>query len=154
MSVEIGTKAPQFSLPTDSWDRKVSLKEKIEDGPLVLFFYPGDWSTICTDQLEVIEDYLPQLEERGASVAAVSVDSPWSHAAFAHARELTITLLSDFDREVVKEYGVLRGEGFSERAYFVIDSGGNIVARRIEEKLSDTPDMEEIISDLDRTLLN
>lgn len=152
MSAEIGKKAPLFTLPADSWDREVSLQEKIEDGPVVLFFYPGDWSSVCTDQLEVIEDHLPQFQERNASVVAVSVDSPWSHAAFAHARELTIPLLSDFNREVVKEYGVLREEGFPNRAYFVIDADGTILARHVEEKPSDKPEVEDVISDLDLTL--
>lgn len=150
MTVEIGAKAPQFSLPSDSWEKMVSLEEKISNGPLVLFFYPGDWSSVCTDQLEVVEDYLPQFEERNASVAAISVDSPWSHAAFAHSRELTITLLSDFDREVCREYGVLREEGFPNRAYFVIDPDGNIVASRVEESPGDKPELDDVISDLDR----
>lgn len=152
MSAEVGARAPEFRLPTDSWESEVSLAEKLGDGPLVLLFYPGDWSSVCTDQLEVIEDNLPLFEERNAKVVAISVDSPWSHAAFAHSRELTIPLLSDFRREVAREYGVLREEGFAERAYFVIDRQGTIVARKVEKKPSDSPEVDEIISDLDRSL--
>ncbi|WP_119067445.1 redoxin domain-containing protein [Rubrobacter indicoceani] len=154
MTVEIGKKAPEFTLPADSWEREVSLQDELRDGPLVLFFYPGDWSSVCTDQLEVIEDYLPQFGERGARVAAISVDSPWSHAAFAHARELTITLLSDFNREVTKSYGVLRDEGFPDRAYFVIGKDGTVLARRVEDSPSKSPDPEDVISDLDRVVLS
>lgn len=150
MTVEIGGKAPSFSLPAESWESRVSLEEHLAGGPVALFFYPGDWSSVCTDQMEVIEDHLPEFERRGVSVLAVSVDSPWSHAAWAHSRELTIPLLSDFDREVSKAYGVLRDEGFADRAYFLIDRSGTVVCRRIEGSPSDSPEMESVLRDLDR----
>jgi peroxiredoxin len=152
MSAEVGDKAPGFTLPTDSWERKVSLDDFTKDGPVVLFFYPGDWSSVCTDQMEVIEDRLPEFERRNARVLAVSVDSPWSHDAWAHSRELTIPLLSDFHREVAGEYGVLRKEGFAERAYFVIGEDGGIRAKKVEEVPTRSPEIEAVLEDLDRTL--
>lgn len=152
MTVEVGDKAPGFRLPSDSWENEVSLEDRMTDGPVVVFFYPGDWSSVCTDQLEVIEDHLPEFADRGASVLAVSVDSPWSHAAFSHARELTIPLLSDFHREVASSYGVLRDEGFSDRAYFVIDGEGRVRARRVEDRPADRPEVEAVLEDLDEAL--
>ncbi|MGH3088268.1 MAG: peroxiredoxin [Rubrobacteraceae bacterium] len=152
MAAEVGDKAPGFTLPTDSWSNEVSLDDFTGDGPVVLFFYPGDWSSVCTDQMEVIEDRLPRFEELGAKVLGISVDSPWSHEAWAHARELTIPLLSDFQREVTRDYGVLREEGFAERAYFVIDGEGRIRAKRVESAPADSPDIETVFEELDKAL--
>lgn len=152
MPAEVGEKAPNFTLPTDSWDKKVSLDDFTKDGPVVLFFYPGDWSSVCTDQMEVIQDRLPEFEERNAKVLAVSVDSPWSHDAWAHSRELTIPLLSDFHREVSESYGVLRKEGFADRAYFVIGSDGEIRAKKVESAPSDSPEIEAVFEDLEKAL--
>lgn len=152
MSAEVGDKAPEFTLPTSSWDREASLGDYTKDGPVVLFFYPGDWSSVCTDQMEVIQDRLPEFEERNAKVLAVSVDSPWSHDAWAHSRELTMPLLSDFHREVAERYGVLREEGFTERAYFVIDGEGEIRAKRVESVPSDSPEIEAVFEDLEKAL--
>jgi peroxiredoxin len=152
MSADVGDVAPKFTLPTNSWEEKASLEDFTKEGPVVLFFYPGDWSSVCTDQMEVIEDRLPEFERRNARVLAVSVDSPWSHDAWAHSRELTIPLLSDFHREVVSEYGVLREEGFSERAYFIIGPDGEILSKKIEDAPSKSPEIEAVLEDLDRTL--
>ncbi len=152
MSAEVGDKAPRFTLPTDSWDKEVSLDDFTKDGPVVLFFYPGDWSSVCTDQMEVIQDRLPEFEQRNVRILAVSVDSPWSHDAWAHSRELTMPLLSDFHRKVAAEYGVLRGEGFAERAYFVIGGDGEIRAKKVEDLPSKSPEIEAVLEDLDRTL--
>jgi peroxiredoxin len=152
MSVEVGDKAPGFTLPTNSWDKKVSLDDFTKEGAVVLFFYPGDWSSVCTDQMEVIQDRLPDFERRNAKVLAVSVDSPWSHDAWSHSRELTIPLLSDFHREVSGDYGVLREEGFADRAYFVISSGGEVRAKKVEDVPSRSPEIEAVLEDLDRAL--
>lgn len=152
MSAEVGDKAPGFTLPTDSWEREVSLGDFTKDGPVVLFFYPGDWSSVCTDQMEVIQDHLSEFERLGVGVLAVSVDSPWSHDAWAHSRELTMPLLSDFHRKVAAEYGVLREEGFADRAYFVIGADGEVRAKKVEEAPSKSPEIEAVFEDLDRTL--
>ncbi|MCA3748236.1 MAG: peroxiredoxin [Rubrobacter sp.] len=152
MPVEVGERAPGFTLPADSWEREVSLEEALREGPLVLFFYPGDWSSVCTDQLDEVQENLREFSRRGAGVLAISVDSPWSHRAWAEARGITFPLLSDFHREVTKAYGVLHERGFAERAYFVIDREGVVRARRVERTPRDRPPLERVLGDLDGAL--
>ncbi|QYJ14369.1 Alkyl hydroperoxide reductase E [Rubrobacter xylanophilus DSM 9941] len=152
MPAEVGDRAPGFTLPSDSWEREVSLEEVLKEGPVVLFFYPGDWSSVCTDQLDEVQESLPEFSRRGARVLAVSVDSPWSHRAWAEARGITFPLLSDFQRRVTRDYGVLNERGFAERAYFVIDRDRRIGARRVERTIRDRPPLERVLGDLDGLL--
>ncbi len=152
MAVEVGDKAPDFQLPADDWENKVSLEELTGEGPVALFFYPGDWSSVCSDQMSRLEADLGKFEERGAKVAAVSVDSPWSHRAFAEDRGISFPLLSDFGREVVESYGVQHDAGFPLRAYFIIDRDGVVRARRVEPSPSEQPEVEEVLEDLDGAL--
>lgn len=150
MAAEIGEKAPDFTLPSDSWKNEVSLEEARREGPVVLFFYPGDWSSVCTDQMSQVQQEIGRFEEKGARVLGVSVDSPWSHRAWAEERGIEFPLLSDFKRVVVGEYGVEHEAGFPERAYFVIDREGVVRARKIEDSIDDQPEVEEVLEDLEK----
>ena len=150
MAAEVGERAPEFTLPSDSWDNKVSLESVRREGPVVLFFYPGDWSSVCTDQLEQLQKEVERFEEKGAKVLGVSVDSPWSHRAFAKDLGLGFPLLSDFERRIVEDYGVKHEGGFSERAYFVIDEEGVVRAKKIEDSPSDHPEVENVLEDLEK----
>ncbi len=152
MAAEVGEKAAGFILPADSWDNTVSLDSLTSDGPVVLFFYPGDWSSVCTDQMSQVEARLGRFEEQGARVAGISVDSPWSHQAWAEERGISFPLLSDFDREVVEDYGVRHEMGFPERAYFVIDRDGVIRAKKVEPTPGDQPEVEAVLEDLKKAL--
>jgi peroxiredoxin len=150
VAAEIGEKAPDFTLPSDSWKNEVSLEEVRREGPVVLFFYPGDWSSVCTDQMSQVQQEIGRFEEKGARVLGVSVDSPWSHRAWAEERGIEFPLLSDFKRVVVGEYGVEHEAGFPERAYFVIDREGVVRARKIENSINDQPEVEEVLEDLEK----
>lgn len=152
MAVEVGDKAPGFTLPADSWENEVSLNDYLGERPVALFFYPGDWSTPCTDQLGKIQKNLDKFEQKGAQVLAISVDSPWSHQAFAQDRGISFPLLSDFHREVVRSYGVEHEGGFSNRAYVIVDKEGTVRAKKVEEVPSNSPDLEEVLQDLDKAL--
>lgn len=152
MTVEVGDRAPRFELPADNWEKKVSLEDLTVEGPVALFFYPGDWSSVCTDQMSKLQAELGEFEERGVTVAAVSVDSPWSHRAFAEDRGISFPPLSDFGREVVESYGVQHDAGFPLRAYFIIDGEGVVRARRVEPTPGQQPDVEEVLEDLDGVL--
>ena len=152
MPADVGEKAPGFTLPTDDWEKKVSLEDRTKEGPVALFFYPGDWSSVCTDQMGKLQAEMGQFEERGASVLAVSADSPWSHRAFAEDRGIEFPLLSDFDKEVIEEYGVKHEVGFPKRAYFIIDQEGVIRAKKVEDTPSDQPEVEAVLADLDQAL--
>jgi peroxiredoxin len=152
VAVEVGEKAPDFTLPADSWENKVSLESARQEGPVVLFFYPGDWSSVCTDQMGQLQEEIRRFEEKGVKILAVSVDSPWSHKAWAEERDIHFPLLSDFQREVVEKYGVKHEAGFPERAYFVIDKEGIVRAKKIEDSPSDQPEVEEVLEDLEKAL--
>jgi peroxiredoxin len=122
-----GKKAPEFSLQSTP-DKTVSLKELL-GGPLVLAFYPADWSPVCGDQLVLYNEVLPEFGRHGASIAAISVDGPWCHLAYSKERKLRFPLLSDFEPKgaVARSFGAYRKqEGVCERALFVLDSEGVI----------------------------
>jgi peroxiredoxin len=122
-----GSPAPDFRL-RDTPDQSLSLSD-FKGRPVVLVFYPADWSPVCTDQLVVFNEVLPEFRQHGAQVLALSVDGAWCHVAFAKDRHLRFPLLADFEPkgDVARTYGVYRhGEGVSERALFVIDAQGVI----------------------------
>lgn len=122
-----GTPAPDFVLP-DQEGRPVSLRE-FRGRPVVLVFYPADWSPVCGDQLILYNEVLPLFQEHNAQVLAVSVDGRWSHKAFTESRNLRFPLLADFEPKgaVVRLYGVYDAEnGLARRALFVLDADGII----------------------------
>src|SRR3954465_11852251 len=90
-----GTPAPDFTLPVTA-DQTVSLAD-FRGKPLILVFYPADWSPVCGDQVVLYNEILPEFRRLGAEVVGVSVDGPWCHAAFARDRKLQFPLLADFE---------------------------------------------------------
>ena len=125
--LKAGTLAPDFSLPSTP-DQKVALSE-FRGRPVVLVFYPADWSPVCGDQLALYNELLQDFSELGAEIIGISVDGVWCHIAFSKDRRYRFPLLSDFEPKgaVARQYGVYREhEGESERALFVIDSDGVI----------------------------
>jgi len=120
-----GTPAPDFSLAATP-DQKLSLSD-CRGRPTILVFYPEDWSPVCSDQLALYQQLLPEFQRYGAQLLGISVDGIWSHLAFAKDRNLHFPLLADFEPkgEVARTYGVYRdGAGTSERALYVIDGDG------------------------------
>ena len=120
-----GTPAPEFSLKSTP-DQLVSLSE-FRGQPVILAFYPADWSPVCGDQMALYQAVLPEFKRFGAELIGISVDGIWCHLAFARDRNLHFPLLSDFEPkgEVSRRYGAYRdADGTSERALFVIDRDG------------------------------
>lgn len=120
-----GQAAPDFTLPATP-DQMLSLAD-LRGAPVVLAFYPADWSPVCGDQMALYNQILPEFRRLGAQLVGISVDGVWCHAAFAGERGLHFPLLADFEPKgaVARRYGVYREhEGTSERALFVIDAGG------------------------------
>src|SRR6185295_11426097 len=120
-----GPPAPEFSLRSKP-DQTVKLTE-FRGQPVVLVFYPADWSPVCGDQIALYNEMLSEFRELGAQLLGLSVDGVWCHAAFGRDRKLHFPLLADFEPKgaVAKFYGVYRqGEGICERALFVIDAQG------------------------------
>jgi peroxiredoxin len=120
-----GTKAPDFQLPSTP-DQTVALAE-FRGQPVILAFYPEDWSPVCSDQMGLYQQLLPEFQKFNAELLGISVDGVWCHLAFANDRNLHFPLLADFEPkgEVARAYRVYRGkEGTSERALYVIDADG------------------------------
>jgi peroxiredoxin len=122
-----GNPAPDFELLSTP-DQKVMLSD-FRGQAVILAFYPEDWSPVCSDQLGMYQAVLPEFLKLGAELVAISVDSAWSHLAFAKDRNLHFPLLADFEPkgDVARAYHVYRDvAGTSERALFVIDGDGVI----------------------------
>jgi len=123
--LKVGERAPDFFLPSTP-DQKVSLHE-LRGRPVVLIFYPADWSPVCSDELALYNELLPEFNGLGVQLIGVSCDGIWCHLAFARDRKLRIPLLSDFEPKgaVSRVYGVYDEKtGESQRALFVIDAEG------------------------------
>lgn len=126
-ALEPGTVAPDFRLPTTP-DQTVALHE-FRGRPVILVFYPADWSPVCGDQTALYNELLPEFHRHDAAIVGISVDGSWCHLAFAKDRKLNFPLLADFEPkgDVARRYGVYRPEeGVCERALFVIDASGVI----------------------------
>jgi peroxiredoxin len=126
-ALSAGTAAPDFTLPSTP-DQKLSLND-FRGSPVILAFYPADWSPVCGDQMSLYNEILPEFRRLGAYLLGISVDGAWCHSAYREHRNLHFSLLADFEPkgEVARKYGVYRkGEGISERALFVIDGDGVI----------------------------
>jgi peroxiredoxin len=122
-----GTPAPDFRLSITP-DQTLSLSE-LRGKPVILAFYPADWSPVCGDQMALYNEILPEFEKFGAVLVGVSVDGVWCHEAFAKDRHLHFPLGADFEPKgaVAKAYGAYRTEeGVCERALFVLDRNGSI----------------------------
>ena len=127
-----GTLAPDFTLHTTP-DQTVSLHD-FRGQPVILAFYPADWSPVCSDEMALFNEVLPEFQRFHAELMGISVDGVWCHLAFARDRKLRFPLLSDFEPKgaVSRSYHAYRAQdGTSERALFVIDAEGKMRWRYI-----------------------
>jgi peroxiredoxin (alkyl hydroperoxide reductase subunit C) len=125
--IEAGTPAPDFALP-DQDGNEVSL-ESLRGTRFVLVFYPSDFSPVCTDQLNVYQEVLGELRQRGVQLYGVSVDSNWCHKAFQRHLGVEIPLLADFHPKgaVAQAYGVwAEGYGVAKRALVMVGPAGTV----------------------------
>jgi peroxiredoxin len=125
--IEAGTKAPDFSLP-DQDGNEVSLSD-YAGRKLLLVFYPLDFSPVCSDQLSIYQEVLGEIEDKGASLVGISVDSTYCHHAFRKQRNLTMPLLADFNPkgEVSRAYGAwIEQVDHGNRSLVLIDEQGTV----------------------------
>jgi len=122
-----GTPAPDFTLHVTP-DQALSLSD-FRGRPVILAFYPADWSPVCGDQMVLYNQVRPEFLKHEAEVLGISVDGAWCHQAFAQHRNLHFPLLADFEPKggVAKTYGAYRErDGVAERALFVVDRNGTV----------------------------
>jgi len=144
-----GTKAPEFSLNSTP-DQKVSLSE-FKGRPVILVFYPADFSPVCGDELALFNEVLPEFEKHDAQVLGISVDNIWSHLAFAKDRNFHFPLLADFNPKgkVSRIYNAYREDDeVSERALYLIDKKG-IVAWSYMSPVGVNPGVGEVLKALE-----
>jgi peroxiredoxin len=123
----VGQNAPDFTL-RDQDGKKVTLSE-LRGQPVVLVFYPLDWSPVCTDQLSLYQDSMGDFKKQGATLYGVSVDSAFSHKAFQDHLGIQFPLLADFEPkgEVARKCGMyMEKHGTNERGFVVIDADGKV----------------------------
>jgi peroxiredoxin len=123
--VEPGQVAPDFSLQTDP-GRSLRLSS-LRGRPVILAFYPADWSPVCSDQMALYAAIRPEFDRYGATMLGLSTDGVWCHRAFAEHRGINFPLLADFEPkgEVARRYGAyLEGEGVAARVLVVLDADG------------------------------
>jgi peroxiredoxin len=146
-----GTLAPDFELP-DANGKLVRLSD-FRGQPVVIAFYPLDWSPTCSDQLSLYQAELEEFEKLGAQVIGISVDSLYSHGAWAAVRGIKFPLLADFNPKgaVAQRYNAWRErDGFSERALYVVDGAGVIRYSHISPELHKIPDIYELFDVLEK----
>jgi peroxiredoxin len=146
----VGDMAPDFELPDDT-GQPVRLSD-LRGRPTLLVFYPLDWSPGCSQQLDLYQQEIEEFERRGVRLIGISVDSIYSHGAWAAARGISFPLLSDFQPkgEVARRYGVWREQdGFSDRALFLIDADGRIAWKHVSPQLHHIPDIYDLFDELD-----
>jgi thioredoxin-dependent peroxiredoxin len=124
----LGARAPEFTLPNQD-DQSVSLSTLLRNGPLILYFYPADFTPGCTREACSFRDLYTDIQQAGLEVAGVSPQKPETHRAFREKYLLPFTLLSDVDKSVVRMYDVLGPLGFGvRRATYLIDQARYIRA--------------------------
>jgi peroxiredoxin len=151
--IEPGADAPDFTL-RDHGGNEVSLSD-FAGRKLVLAFYPGDFSPVCSDQLSIYQEVLSEIQSRGAQLAGVSVDSTWTHRAFRKQLNLTMPLLSDFHPkgEMSSAYGAyLPDWGTTNRSLVLVDERGVVRWSHAEETPATIPGANLIFDALENTV--
>ena len=147
--VNVGDTAPDFELPATK-GKTFRLSAGTGKKNVLLAFYPFDWSPVCTNEVGYLNTNLAAFKAWDVNVVAVSVDSPFSHQAWAKAEALKFPLLSDFNKEVCALYGVLCDEysglkSFAKRSVFIVDKSQTVRYKWVSDEPGEEPDYQEIL---------
>jgi len=147
MSIDVGNTAPDFTLVNHD-RQKVTLSE-LRPSPVVLAFFPAAFSSVCTKELCTFRDSLGKLADSGAKVFGISVDTFFTLKAYHDQQQLTFPLLSDFNKQTIRDYGVFNEDmiglkGIAKRGVFVIDGAGIVRHREVLEDARNEPDYEKV----------
>ena len=146
----VGAKAPNFELKATGGEM-VSLSELLSAHKyLVMVFYPAAWSPVCGDEMALFQEFLDEFERHGAGAVGISVDNIWSIEAWAESKGISFPLLSDFQPKgaVAANYGVMRDDGLSERALFIVDAAG-VVRYSYVSPLTENPGVDGVLEALE-----
>ena len=148
MSVDVGSQAPDFTLT--SQDRQPVTLSQQRGKPVVLAFFPAAFSSVCAKELCTFRDSLARLNKADAQVFGISVDTFFALKAFHDQQQLTFPLLSDFNKQVIRDYGVFNEDmiglkGIARRAVFVIDKNGIVCHKEVLDDARNEPDYDKAI---------
>lgn len=143
--IQVGQQAPDFTLPSTAGGN-VTLSSFAGQKYVLLAFFPLAFTSVCTAELCLFWDDAAKFEAAGTRVFGISVDHTASQKAFQEQAGFGTELLSDFQRDVSRAYGVLLAEGFSKRAYFLIDKGGIVRWKNVEAQLREKRDNAELFA--------
>ena len=151
MAVDVGSKAPDFTL-TNQDRQPVKLSEQ-KGKPVVLAFFPAAFSSVCTKELCTFRDAMARLNSAKAQVYGVSVDTFFSLKAFQDAQGYNFPLLSDFNKQAIKDYGVFNEDmigmkGIAKRAVFVIDKDGIVRHKEVLDDARNEPNYDQVFATL------
>jgi peroxiredoxin len=147
MAAETGSIAPDFTLPNQ--DREPVTLSKQRGRPTVLAFFPAAFSSVCQKELCTFRDAITQLNRLNAQVYGISVDTFFALKAFADQQHLTFPLLSDFNKQAIRDYGVFNEDmiglkGIAKRAVFVLDKNGVVTHREVLDDARNEPDYDKV----------
>ena len=148
MAVDVGSKAPDFTL-TNQDRQAVKLSEQ-KGKPVVLAFFPAAFSSVCTKELCTFRDSMARLNSAQAQVYGISVDTFFTLKAFQDAQGYNFPLLSDFNKQAIKEFGVFNEDmiglkGIAKRSVFVIDKDGVVRYREVLDDARNEPDYQKVL---------
>lgn len=146
--ITVGSIAPDFTL----WEtpgKSVTLSEELKKGPVVLVFYPADFSPVCEKELCQFRDVLADYNALGATVLGISVDGIFSHAAFKEKNGIEFPLLSDWEKTTINDYGIVYENlvgmtNVAKRSVFVVDVDNTVVYAWVSENPGKLPPFEEV----------
>ena len=149
--VSVGDSAPDFTAPLADGDiGEFTLSDNLDDAPLVLAFFPGAFTSVCSHEMSEFRDRLEAFEDVGATVYGISVDSPFALNEFRDKLDLEFDLISDADKEIVEQYGIamdfaeLGVHDVAKRAVFVVDGDGEITYAWVSDDPGVEPDYDEV----------
>ena len=151
MSVDVGSTAPDFTMTNQ--DRQPVTLSQQRGKPVVLAFFPAAFSSVCAKEMCTFRDSLGRLNQADAQVYGISVDTFFALKAFQDQQALTFPLLSDFNKQVIRDYGVFNEDmiglkGVSKRAVFVIDKAGIVRYREVLDDARNEPDYDKVFAAL------
>ena len=150
-AVDVGTHAPDFTL-VDQDRQAVKLSEQ-KGKPVVLAFFPAAFSSVCTKELCTFRDSMARLNSAQAQVYGISVDTFFTLKAFQDAQGYNFPLLSDFNKQAIKEFGVFNEDmiglkGIAKRAVFVIDKDGVVRHKEVLDDARNEPNYDQVFATL------
>lgn len=156
MALSPGDKAPDFSLYDDEM-APFKLSEETANGPVVLLFFPGAFTSVCTTELNTVANDYARYEDAGAQVVGISTDSPFALAEFKKAHGFPFRLLSDHSGSVSEAFGAKYDNDFTpmkldriaKRSAFVIQTDGTLAYAEVLDNAGEQPDFEAIVASLD-----